>query len=528
MTKEEIEFLKNKIKEIRSNYKTDTEYKDYLDGIKNKKFETIDYDLESRFRFYYSEHYYKKDILNKMVCVCLKNIYTNEFFNKYFQFSSLMPARESTPPLTYILSKLYELDDYEVYIVNNIVRSQKNPNHRLENILFSNVLYVDIDTVRGSEELDINSKDYNQELLKLFYKNYDVRKFIAPSKIIASGTGLHLYFYLENAFYLQNEKSRADYLRILRSLILAYGGDLNCCDITRILRPPLSYNKKSKFNKPKQVQILEDNETEYNIYKIEQAIKKYNQSIKTNNWIEEIVDNPETLPFYNCPILTFTVPLIKIENKKNNADTILKDTSKKDDYFQIQDYEQNRKFPNNYLIQDLLYYIKNRNGQVKGNRRNLLYIFYFCFKQYCKMTNEQIEEYIYKVNNLFSEKLKIKEIEKYLIYLNDYELYQGITNLKVSKILNFKDEEIKIMRGTYTDNQKERKEIKLKRDREIIKNKYQKKKPNRTFIIETIQNNPTKTNVELAKLINVSTKTIQRVKKELPQIEERDIFNFIA
>lgn len=188
---------------------------------------------------------------------------------------------------------------------------------------------------------------------------------------------------------------------------------------------------------------------------------------------------------------------------------------KKDTFFYLSNYEINDNFPNHYLIQDLLFYIKNRNGYCIGARRNLIFCFYFCFRQYCLMSEKETMKYTLLINDFFKEPLKENELKEYFSYLSNYELYRGIKNIKVSNLLNFKEEEIEKMRGTYTDNQEEMQNRKLHRNKQYYKEHYQKKKPDRNTIILCIMNNPTKTNIELSKILNVSTKTIQRVKKDL-------------
>lgn len=427
------------------------------------------------------------------ICITIKDITTDEFINKFFDYNKLNPKRTLTPPLSYIIYKLSLKSDLEIYIANNLFISTRFPRRKQENVILSNVLYVDIDKVKGSENLNYNSKDYNKQLLDLFYKNYEVAKIIPPSEIVASGSGLHLYFYIDTLFF--NQENRFDYIKTLKDLTTLYNGDSNCVDCARILRPIKTFNKKGKFTTPKQVEQLECTEIKYKLCQIEILILRCNEKLKPN-----------------------TKQKIKKSTPLKEGVKKIKSNKYKDDYFELQEYENYSNYsnyPNQYLIQDLLFYLSNREGYIEGYRHNFIYCLYFSLKVYCLLENEQIETYIKDINQLFKKPLTEKELIDILNELSIYNFYNGITNIKVKEMLNFDDEEILKMRGTYTSNPDERKQIKLERDRRISKQKYINKKPSRENIINCILHNPNKTNIELAKILNISTKTIQRVKKDL-------------
>lgn len=551
MKKEEIEFIKTTINEIREEYKLNYENIIYNEEMNNLN----EYILQN----YQCCTVYEK--YRKQICLTFKNVKTKEFYNKFFDSSTIYPKRKSTCPLSYIIYKLSELQDYEIYIACNLLISRADQSRERKNFSFSNILYVDIDTVRGSEFLDINSHNYNEELLKLFHKNYEISEIIKPSQIIASGSGLHLYFCIDTINLFQYEE-RSKYLNTLSKLTHIYDGDFNCVDIARILRPPCSYNKKNKFSTPKKVEVIESNSKKYTLTEIEQLLYKYKFGNRLVE-IEELEDwnkckfrnnndsfvvpegfvlmnTCEKLPF-NDNTNTFFSDFIFAENEdiyideeENNLmgssciDKIIIDvelleektketkTKKKtDNYFNISSYEINHSFPNQYLIQDLLYYIKNRDGYCKGKRRNLLFIFYFCFKKYVSMNYEESCKYTYKVNQLFKEPLKKDEVYNLLEYLENYKLRNGFRNIKVSKLLEFKPEEIINMRGTYTSDKEEKRNIKLDRDRRIAKSKYKAKKVDKNTIVTYIKSNTEKSDIEIAKLLNMNRSTIYRYRKSL-------------
>jgi len=477
--------LKNYINEINEEYK--------INNINN-----YDYDEDNKADLDYIEewlisHFYcdeEFEFFKMKICVTIKDITTDEFINKFFDYSKLLPKRNKTTPLSYIIYKLSLKEDLEIYIANNLFVSTRFPRRKQENVILSNVLYVDIDQVKGSENLNYNSKDYNKQLLDLFYKNYEVSKIIPPSEIVASGSGLHLYFYIDTLFF--NQENRFDYITVLKELTNLYNGDCNCVDCSRILRPIKTFNKKGKFTTPKQVEQLECKEIKYKLCQIEILILKCNEKLKPN-----------------------TKQKIKKITPLQDGVKKVKSNKHKDDYFELQEYETYSNYPNQYLIQDLLYYLSNREGYIEGYRHNFIYCLYFSLKVYCLLENEQIETYIKDINQLFKKPLTEKELIDILKELSEYNFYNGITNIKVKEMLKFNDEEIIKMRGTYTSNSDERKQIKLERDRRISKQKYINKKPTKTIIINCILNNPEKSDIEIANLLNINRTTVYRHRKDL-------------
>lgn len=72
---------------------------------------------------------------------------------------------------------------------------------------------------------------------------------VPPSIVVASGHGSHAYWILDN-LYPPEKVSRAN-----RRLAFHLGGDLNCCDPARIMRPPGTLNFKDRDN-PKPVEAV--------------------------------------------------------------------------------------------------------------------------------------------------------------------------------------------------------------------------------------------------------------------------------
>lgn len=484
-TKDEfMEEIKANIKKIEQEYQTKKLY----------NYDSDDDDLDILENWLCNHFYFENDYLenyNSQICITIKNTQTGDFRNKFFNYSKLKPKRDSTAPLSYIICNLARIEHYELWIASNMFIGGATPRRTQERVLFSNVLYIDIDKVKGSEDLDWNNPNYNNQLVELLYKNYPVTKYIPPSEIVASGSGLHLYFYI-NTFHFTSE-SKSNYTDILRDLTKLYNGDCSCVDIARILRPPSTFNKKGKFTKPKKVELVEQTQEQYTLTNLDNLINRYKKQYGID------------------------IKQKKLKKAKSEKNTQAKQRIKKDynDNFELNEYIENEDYPKQYLIQDLLFFMKNRNYDCEGVRHNLLFCFYFAFKKYCMMNQETIEININSINKLFVEPLTEKELKDILTELENYNFYNGITNIKVKQMLKLKDEEIPFMKGTYTDNQAEKRNIILDRKRNLSKQKYKYKKPSKTIIITCILNNPEKSDIEIANLLNINRTTVYRHRKDL-------------
>lgn len=106
--------------------------------------------------------------------------------------------------------------------------------YKKTDITGSTIVWVEIDGERTEEELNaIRGGDF------------------APTILIRSGNGYHLYWLLNS--FVRDENSKLE--RINRGLIQRFDGDGSCFDINRILRVPGTFNTKDPAN-PKPVEIL--------------------------------------------------------------------------------------------------------------------------------------------------------------------------------------------------------------------------------------------------------------------------------
>ncbi|MCA1452166.1 hypothetical protein I6F35_02915 [Bradyrhizobium sp. BRP22] len=99
-----------------------------------------------------------------------------------------------------------------------------------ENIVETPGLFVDIDFKNITETRD----EVVRQLAKLRYP---------PTAVVASGGGLHCYWLFKEAFDTQSDIERIE--SALRQLADLVGGDLQCCEVSRVLRLPGSHNTKN-------------------------------------------------------------------------------------------------------------------------------------------------------------------------------------------------------------------------------------------------------------------------------------------
>jgi putative DNA primase/helicase len=86
---------------------------------------------------------------------------------------------------------------------------------------------------------------------------------LPPSAVVASGGGLHAYWFLQGPMYLQGDGAQRA-KENLRALATAVGGDLKSAEPARILRLPGTFNHKPDYGEPRPV-VLEfiDGERRY-------------------------------------------------------------------------------------------------------------------------------------------------------------------------------------------------------------------------------------------------------------------------
>jgi hypothetical protein len=109
---------------------------------------------------------------------------------------------------------------------------------KLENCRHLGALFADIDFKSTSE------REARQRL---------ARFPLAPSAVVQSGGGLHVYWWLREPLLLPDEAAHAK--QLLRRLAAAVGGDLTAAEPARVLRVPGTRNYKPEYETPRLVRV---------------------------------------------------------------------------------------------------------------------------------------------------------------------------------------------------------------------------------------------------------------------------------
>lgn len=105
-----------------------------------------------------------------------------------------------------------------------------------------NCVYADFD---GKDFRNGRSVDYGKKQIKeiLEGKN-DQIQILKPSVVVDSGGGYHVYWILDEPFYLHDEQALLTAVRLQRAWVLSVGADKGASDLKRVLRVPGTKNTK--------------------------------------------------------------------------------------------------------------------------------------------------------------------------------------------------------------------------------------------------------------------------------------------
>jgi hypothetical protein len=96
---------------------------------------------------------------------------------------------------------------------------------------------------------------------------------LAPSIIVASGGGVHVYWMLREPFDLTVEAERDQARALLRRLALELGGDVAAGECARVLRVPGSWNVKPEYGTPRPVVVQHfDPDRRYNPSELDEVL----------------------------------------------------------------------------------------------------------------------------------------------------------------------------------------------------------------------------------------------------------------
>lgn len=102
-----------------------------------------------------------------------------------------------------------------------------------------------VETPAYHSDIDFKSVDADEVTVRQALRNARYR----PSMLVRSGGGLHAYWRFKEPMATQPQRERIE--ASLRQLADAFGGDLQCCEVSRLMRLPGTSN--TKYGHPRAV-----------------------------------------------------------------------------------------------------------------------------------------------------------------------------------------------------------------------------------------------------------------------------------
>lgn len=285
--------------------------------------------------------------------------------------------------------KKYKKEKDVFYTVN----SSFNGKRGVKNLKNLRVLYVDIDFHKKINKENLKA-EINFVIVEIWLMA-DRGEIPRPSKAIATGRGVHIYWDLEPSSYgaLATWQQLEDFLY---NKLKHLGVDKKATDASRVLRLPGTINSKSKTECYVYVE-------ENNIYSMYDLRERYlNWRNKHNKEYVKKEKNNNKINFYN----SYTLHLAR--------------------------------------ARDIVKLVKIRKGNVTGYRNFILHCYAYWEGIYNRNT-DTLKEMVYKLNNSFTEPLRDTEVNAILRCIpkaiESFLRFQeevGKENIKVTKSMRNK------------------------------------------------------------------------------------------
>lgn len=365
------------------------------------------------------------------------------------------------------------------------------------------VIFLDIDGITDVNLLTMSTAEISDWLID----TYNIPPHLLPDWCICTGHGIHLYFIVDEMDYTDTEQGNLrDYYTHM--LICYFNADVACSNRNHILRLPFSYNCKKeplltqlhKLNNATNTDIKRldyfycspEDTIQYrsDSYKIRTEKSAMTRELNSNEPKEKKPQKPKKNKAPDKISHDFCVP---IENVK---------------YFD--DFKRNARYWN--IIKDLNNYYVRHNGNIVGCRNAFIHIMATFLKKVGMSLDEAID-FIepYCTVDFYDEAVtavtKIYNKDKQYNYNND----------KIASLLYFTDIDYAQSYCCYNDSKRlERKREANRRAKDKqFKEARQKRKAKKENICTFIKENPTTPTKDIAIIFDVSTRTIQRIKKQL-------------
>lgn len=397
--------LYEKIKEIEKEYT-----KDYIPNNEELQLQAV---LNSFYNIDNLDSEREYNTNNLYFYIFMKEKNDDKFLRYCFTLSKINPKRKSTCPAYFIIYRLAQIENYNMFFKPNIFfrifenGEVKEGGSKNDLVCLSNVYFIDIDNL----EEDISKMNYN-DIDKLLYDKYKFYKIMKPNIIIKSGGGLHLYWRLWETedLYKSNYDTaivRNKHNQIERILINLFDSDPNCKDLSRMLRVPFSYNYKSKYKEPRKIEVFFPNFYNQNELDFNEFLEEFTNS--ESDYLEDFAPYSQD-EFYNE---IFNNNLIK-----NRVSEIIKNEICN---FKI---KQSKSVKWKDLIADLETTFNRTTIQSIEDKKERIELFNEVFKETCKK---------YFAYNLLTENQKSKYKKIYTDYFIIYVGYNPNKKIKAHK-----------------------------------------------------------------------------------------------
>ena len=373
------------------------------------------------------------------------------------------------------------VDEIEINLKGNDVYVSQNSfnqkSRKLIHLAEIKALYIDIDCY---------NKKISKEAVKYFLENDLYGEIPIPNFLIDSGRGLYYIILLENTSAKDLPKWQL-VEKYLFDKLEHLGADAKCLDATRVLRVIGSKNSKTRSL----VQIIDECDYKYTL--------------------DEIIEN------YVPDVYIDTKKNVLKKHNKTKTIGVRKKNSSSNNYYAI--FNTYTLYYNRMIdIQNL---VKIRNGECKGYRETILFLYRYFSSVYYKSEEEALNNTL-ELNNLFSEPLSLKEATEATASgsIGATEMKYKYSNDKLIKLLDIKAEEQKELYTIISKEEKYRRNNKQrynkKRNEEGL-TKKQLEKQEKLEKVRKLMGNYTIN--EIVEITNISKRSVSRYIKEIREKE---------
>lgn len=499
-------------------------------------------------------------------------------FDKNFPITLLKPSRKSTCPLWFIISRLSKLN-FNMYISPALYKkgargSDSFNRRRKENCKSIQSIILDFD-FKSEEHKELFEKLKNDEnYLKEFFTFRKSNKEIFPNRILMSGNGFHIEFFLDKYFIL-NSKGQEVFQDIIKGIIENVSSDTACSDCCRYFRQDYSLNVKDEEPKATKTiyldfkKVYSINQLDYVLGKSIISDRRYKREMKTFKEQQEKKERLKRIRKNAEDEILKDDILSELESNIYNNDIVymneylnIKKALEEDrkDYYITLSYSdinlsqekqrEKRKETRKKKVflkrleelNNILIPYRNKTNYIQGYRNNYIFIVANTYIN-LSYSKERILKECLKVNELFKiplDELEVMNIVDYAYFSKSYiiknnekvflkELY--ISNSKIQKLLNITEEEQRLL--YHFSYFKEHKDLKKRvynkmyyeENKERLKRKYKatykpKMEDKYKKYFQILEENPKANRKELAELMQVSEKQVSRIKKKYKEYIE--------